>query len=235
VDFLESGVFWTGVVGLAGILATIYGSKRQADSTLAQVAAEREWQAAQHAEEHRRNRQTTYHLFLTAAAQLRAMRGEVGSSTGEADRARWEFLHLLHGVELFGTEDVRQAAMRVTSTLESAAIARAALRSSSSRQATLVRRLEPRWKRSPICFARRKLRTGWTICSKRCGRTSPRKLESRWKAAAANSGEGRLALAGLSLRLDAGAPPLASAAVNCRREATPSFRKTSRRWAPTVR
>ena len=60
-------------VGLAGILATIYGSKRQADAVLAQIAGEgeRERQAAQHDEDHRRNRQATYHLFLTAAAQLR--------------------------------------------------------------------------------------------------------------------------------------------------------------------
>jgi hypothetical protein len=124
VDFLESGIFWTGLVGLAGILATIYGSKRQADATLAQIAAERDRQEVQHTEDHRRNRQTTYHLFLTAAAQLRTVGDRVASGTDEerraAERARWEFLHLLHGVELFRTDAVRDAAIGVTSALEQA-------------------------------------------------------------------------------------------------------------------
>jgi hypothetical protein len=116
-DVLTSGIFWTGLVGLAGIAASIFAAKKSAETALAQVDAERERQVGQHAEDHRRNRQATYHLFLTAAAQLRATRGEVAESE-EAEKARWEFLHLLHGVELFGTEDVRQAAARVTSVLE---------------------------------------------------------------------------------------------------------------------
>jgi hypothetical protein len=121
VDVAIVGILVTGALGLAGIGAQMYGTKRQADVSLAQIAAERARQDAQHAEEHRRNRQTTYHLLLTAAAQLRAMRGDVASGTEEAERVRWEFLHLLHGVELFATEDVRQAAVRVSAALETAA------------------------------------------------------------------------------------------------------------------
>lgn len=108
----------TAIVGIAGILATIYAAKLAASATLAQVAAESERQAAQHAEDHRRNRQTTYHLFLTAAAQLRAMGHAAVSDSDEANKARWEFTHLLHGLELFGTEEVRQAAVAVTDALE---------------------------------------------------------------------------------------------------------------------
>lgn len=108
-------------LGLAGIGATVYATRLQARATLAQVVGERERQEAQHVEDHRRNRQNTYHLLLTAAAQLRAMRGEVALGTEEAERARWDFLHLLHGVELFGTEEVRQAAVRVSAALEDAA------------------------------------------------------------------------------------------------------------------
>jgi len=110
-------------VGLAGILATIYGSKRQADAVLAQIAGEgeRERQAAQHDEDHRRNRQATYHLFLTAAAQLRALpplRSETEDDRRAAEEKRWEFLHLLNGVELFGTEAVRGAALSVRAAIE---------------------------------------------------------------------------------------------------------------------
>jgi hypothetical protein len=108
-------------VGLAGILATIYGSKRQADAVLAQIAGEAERQAAQHDEDHRRNRQATYHLFLTATAQLRALpplRSETEDDRRAAGERRWEFLHLLNGVELFGTEAVRGAALSVRAAIE---------------------------------------------------------------------------------------------------------------------
>lgn len=83
MDAASWSILSGAALGLAGIGATVYATKLQAQATLAQIAAERERQKAQHAEDHRRNRQTTYHLFLTAAAQLRAIRGRVASGTDE--------------------------------------------------------------------------------------------------------------------------------------------------------
>jgi hypothetical protein len=112
-----------GASGITGFLG--YASARfQAHAVISQVVAENDRLKLQHREDHLRNRQSTYHEFLDEAATFERMTQQAqavfGREPADIDEgARLErnrrFRHLLNGVRLFGTEEVRVAAERVQS------------------------------------------------------------------------------------------------------------------------
>jgi hypothetical protein len=105
--------FITGTVGY-------FSARWQGRVGLEQARMEIERLRIQHREDHLRNRQSTYHEFLDQVVTGERMREETQiifgdqSSDEEAsqrlDEMRRNFRHLLNGVRLFGTEDVRAAA-----------------------------------------------------------------------------------------------------------------------------
>lgn len=122
---------WTLVVTTLGT-ATVTGglgyfaAKRSADvaiqsiqaeneRTRNQIEAENERLRAQHREDHLRNRQTTYHLFMTADRRmsdlLRQMSELLGQDSLRADVLEKydEWHHLAMGVVLFGSDEARDA------------------------------------------------------------------------------------------------------------------------------
>lgn len=102
-----------GASGITGALG--YSTARlQAGVAKAQVEAETERLGTQHAEDHLRNRQTTYHLLLD---ELRAFSVVMWNGPTPTPEEFKGFLsrsaHLLNGARLFGTDNVRVAAEQV--------------------------------------------------------------------------------------------------------------------------
>lgn len=94
----------TGAVGY-------FGARLQAAASIRQVDAENERLRVQNAEDHLRNRQTTYHrlLDLLHNFDIAAWSGPgVGQSAFQT--FLFEFGHLHNGAILFGTDDVSTAA-----------------------------------------------------------------------------------------------------------------------------
>jgi hypothetical protein len=119
---------WTIIattLGAAAVTGAVgYGSARwQGKVGMAQAHEETERLRVQHREDHLRNRQTTYHLFLDEVVTLDRMRSMTHAVFGEGVTAeawaealealRMKFFHLLNGVRLFGTSEVRAAADRL--------------------------------------------------------------------------------------------------------------------------
>ena len=87
---------------------------------LEQARVELERLRIQHREDHLRNRQTTYHLFLDATTDAERLREGTraifdatpldDSALRRLDEQQTTFRHLLNGVRLFGTANVRTAA-----------------------------------------------------------------------------------------------------------------------------
>lgn len=116
---------WTVIstsLGAAGITGTVgYRTARwQGRVSLDQARMELEHLRAQHREDHLRNRQATYHEFLDEASWWGRIRAETHAIFSEEEpdeeveaqlrEAQARFRHLLNGVRLFGTSDVRAAA-----------------------------------------------------------------------------------------------------------------------------
>jgi hypothetical protein len=107
---------WTIVLttlGSAGIAASAgwYAARKTAEVSLRQADAENERLREQHREDHLRNRQGTYHEFLSADRNMGRTLGEdirpEQVEEIEALYARWS--HLSVGLQLFGSEDVTRA------------------------------------------------------------------------------------------------------------------------------
>jgi hypothetical protein len=111
-----------GVTGGFGYLAAKQGARasmRQAEqqhqTALAQVEAENERLREQHREDHLRNRQGTYHSFMTADRRLFSLLDRMSEMLGRdsllADVMEKydEWHHLAMGVELFGSNEARDA------------------------------------------------------------------------------------------------------------------------------
>jgi hypothetical protein len=121
-------VDWTNVAtaaiaASAGIGGGYFSGRWQAKVGFRQVDAEMTRLQATHAEEHLRNRQSTYHEFLDQAGTWERMAATTRHIFGEeepsedaqaqGEEADRRFRHLLNGVLLFGTEPVRSAAKRL--------------------------------------------------------------------------------------------------------------------------
>jgi hypothetical protein len=119
---------WTLITTTLGASAISASSayliaKRGAESTARQVEAEttrvreqiegeNERLRAQHREDHLRNRQGTYHRFVAGEYRyMETFRNLAAGLPVMSDPADWyyEFITLALGVELFGTENVRDA------------------------------------------------------------------------------------------------------------------------------
>jgi hypothetical protein len=104
----------TGGFGYLGIRKSTEVTKRQMAEETArsreQIQAENERLGAQHREDHLRNRQGTYHLLLDADQELASA---FGQGIGDAQAAFKKFSHLGNGVQLFGTDPVKNAVKEV--------------------------------------------------------------------------------------------------------------------------
>ena len=110
---------WTTIITTLGAAAIAaaggwYGARKTAQVSLQAIRAENERLREQHREDHLRNRQTTYHLFLTADRDLENMlTGEMPHTAEEQLALYREWRRLAIGCGLFGTEEVRRRSQQL--------------------------------------------------------------------------------------------------------------------------
>jgi hypothetical protein len=112
---------WTVIVtslGAAGIAGSFgYLSARQSGKVaLRQAETENERLRTQHREDHLRNRQGTYHSFLTAEARLDAtfrLSARGATAPEQAQTVFLDLVHLMNGVVLFGSTEAASAARKL--------------------------------------------------------------------------------------------------------------------------
>src|SRR3982751_1519721 len=101
-----------GASAVTGVVAW-YGTRTSAEVANRQTHAEIERLREQHAEDHRRNRQTTYHRFLATDAHLRMFTNRLdkldGDEVNEFGAVLVAWRDHISGVRLFGTETVATA------------------------------------------------------------------------------------------------------------------------------
>jgi len=109
-----------GTSSVTGVVAW-YGTRKAAESTNRQTEAELERLRTQHHEDERRNRQGTYHDFLTADERLWILLQIEDAGDAEMEELtklfpRWR--HLANGVRLFGAPAVAGKMKGLMDTLE---------------------------------------------------------------------------------------------------------------------
>jgi hypothetical protein len=92
-------------------------SRNSARVELGKVEAEMERLREGHREEERRNRQSTYHEFLDILTAIHQTLG-VSTSQEEVDGSGLRYNHLLAGVLLFGSAEVRDSAYDVNTVFQ---------------------------------------------------------------------------------------------------------------------
>ena len=114
-----SSVALAGVTAAAGVLGGgigYLGARLQARVGLRQVEIEIDRLNAEHAEDHLRNRQSTYHNFLDVEQRYLAMMSREDFPRGLYDDWLADYHHTYDGVILFGTDHAREAAERLNET-----------------------------------------------------------------------------------------------------------------------
>jgi hypothetical protein len=123
----------SGITGATAVIGYLFGdrsSQRSTDANIRQIesendrvvqqiTAENDRLREQRREDHLRNRQSTYHKFMTADTLMNAMFSH-GAQRERVTREQYdnmsqEFLHLFNGVRLFGTQPVIDAAFELNS------------------------------------------------------------------------------------------------------------------------